>query len=176
MDIKIKTGLNIGSMESIIAKKNKIPLIAAAVSSIVLLIPGIIFFVLFYNIISIRISSLLMIILGIILVPITYILTPIIQKQLRNFVMKKENGAEIIYELTKNEITQHVTRNNGAIETKKYKYSLLHSVEEKSGEFVIYINSMSVFILPKNDFIQGSPEELSGFLKKEFGSKYKKTG
>ncbi|WP_316559061.1 YcxB family protein [Methanimicrococcus stummii] len=88
--------------------------------------------------------------------------------------MKKENNTVIEYELTETELIQNVTRQNGALETKVYKYSMLDSAEEKKNEFIIYVTKMQVFLLPKKDIIEGTPEELSALLRNGFGSKFKK--
>lgn len=96
-----------------------------------------------------------------------------IQNHAQNYVEKKEGGAVIEYELNDEEIIQQATRNTGAVEIKKCRYSAMKRAEEKENEFVIYVSEMQVFILPKKDFIQGTPEELRIFLKNEFGSNFK---
>ncbi|MDV0445855.1 hypothetical protein MmiAt1_14550 [Methanimicrococcus sp. At1] len=175
MNVKVKTGLNIGEMETLMAEKYKIHLIGAVViPSLCLILPGIIFLLLFYNIGTVRKMSILLIVLGILLIPFSYLTAPMIQKNMRNLLMKKENKAVIEYEVTETELIQNVTRQNGALETKTYKYSMLDSAEEKKNEFIIYVTKMQVFLLPKKDIIEGTPEELSVLLRNEFGSKFKK--
>lgn len=173
MEIKIKTELNIGLMESIIAEKNKVLLITSIIVSAIIILPAVFFLILFYRIPSVRILTLGIILLGILFVPFIYYFGPAIQMTLRNALIPKKSEAVIEYVLTENEIVQQTTRKNGMIEIKKFEYSMLKEAEERKNEFVIYVSKMQVFVLPKKDINQGSVEDLRNLLRQKFGNQFK---
>ncbi len=64
-----------------------------------------------------------------------------------------------------------VKNNNGSF---IYKYFMLYKVFETSDFFYLYVTRENAFLISKNTFSLGTPEDFSKFIKKKCKFKYKK--
>lgn len=50
----------------------------------------------------------------------------------------------------------------------------IYQAYESDDSFYIYISNMQAFIIPKSDFVTGTPEQFSKLLREQVGAKYRK--
>ena len=63
-----------------------------------------------------------------------------------------------------------VTNNNGSF---KFKYFMLHKIFETNDFFYLYVNKENAFLVAKDSFTFGTPEDFSKFVKNKCKFKYK---
>ncbi|MDL2252552.1 YcxB family protein [Ruminococcaceae bacterium OttesenSCG-928-I18] len=94
-----------------------------------------------------------------------------------NSLFRAKPGAALRTEVTiftDSGLNRSITSEEGGVpETESMQYSALHSAAETSRDFYLFTSPTQAYLIDKQYFTKGSPEELRETLQKNLGPKFK---
>lgn len=117
--------------------------------------------------------GIMMIALGVLFLPLIFLLSKWLQK-IMNKSLKVMNSETINYfRFDESRIFQEMIRGNEYKATSESSYTMLYKAYETQSHFFMYISNRQVHIIPKKDFITGTPQELTNIFSARLGKKFK---
>ncbi|MDR3263586.1 MAG: YcxB family protein [Clostridiales bacterium] len=109
-----------------------------------------------------------------ILLPLYLIKVGIPRSKARSDERLSRIKAKVDYVLDEKTIHQTSTADGrgDSVRQAAYAYRSLYAVKEDDRSFKLYVGKRTIFILPKADFTEGDPADLSRFFAKELGSRF----
>lgn len=113
------------------------------------------------------------IVIGICFFPLCLLLTKIMQKNINKSMSVLSEETHEIYKFDELKITIEQTKGSSFHAVTETDYSYLFSVKETKDYWFLYISKLQSHVVPKNNIIEGSVEELNAILSEKLGSKFK---
>ena len=116
--------------------------------------------------------GIVLIVIGVLFFPMTWLFTIWLQNRLDKS-SKMLNAKIGTYYKFGEKIYQETCCDEATMKsTTECNYSLLYKAYETQSHFFIFISKMQAHVLPKCDFTNGTPEELSILLREKMGDKF----
>lgn len=115
----------------------------------------------------------ILIAVGVLFFPLCFLLTKILQKNMNKSMSVMSEETLETYKFDENRISIEQTKGNSYHGLTETDYSYLFSVKETKDYWFLYISKMQTHVVPKNNIITGSVEELNEIFKAKLGVKFK---
>ena len=113
---------------------------------------------------------------GVLYTPIMLLMQgPLRRKAMRSTSILRMNMIQT-FGFTADRMYRGTTSDGGPNESGEYGYRLFFMAHETATHFFLFISNTQAYVLPKTDFIQGTPSDLRALLAAKLGAKFKLYG